>query len=98
VLKELESLTNKEFSVGNVGPDAKMGVKVWAGIKRVTEIGLAECGLTTLPESIGALKSLKRLNILGNKLKTLPKSIKKLKERRVAIMYDYNLKKMYLEL
>ncbi|MHA1334140.1 MAG: leucine-rich repeat domain-containing protein [Promethearchaeota archaeon] len=74
VLKELESLAGKEFSlVDEIEWDTKMGFTV--GNNFVTGIGLYTCGLTTLPESIGKLTSLETLWLNENKLTTLPRSI-----------------------
>ncbi len=50
-------------------------------------LDLSGCGLTILPEAIGALKNLRSLNLSGNKLNKLPESIEKLA----------NLEELYLD-
>ena len=77
VLKELESLTGKEFSeFKEIKYDTKMGFV--AENNRVSGLGLYECDISTLPESITKLTSLEKLSLSSNKIKTLPESITKL--------------------
>ena len=77
ILEELESLAGKELSeVEEVKDNTKMGFT--AENNRVSGLGLHICGLTTLPESIGNLKSLERLELQYNSITTLPESITKL--------------------
>ncbi|MHA1252430.1 MAG: leucine-rich repeat domain-containing protein [Candidatus Helarchaeota archaeon] len=77
-LGELESITGKEFNpVNEIEWDTKMGFTV--SENSITGLGLHNCDLMTLPESIGDLKSLKILWLYDNKLTTLPESIGNLK-------------------
>jgi len=48
--------------------------------KHVIEIGLFDCGLDFLPESIGELSFLESLDLRDNKISEIPKSIAKLKK------------------
>ncbi|GAI97570.1 unnamed protein product, partial [marine sediment metagenome] len=74
ILQELENQLKKEFTlVHEVKGDTTMGFTVEN--KRVTGIGLQDCGLTSLPDTIGNLKSLQTLLLDGNQLTTLPESI-----------------------
>ncbi|MFX1445923.1 MAG: hypothetical protein ACFFHV_21110 [Promethearchaeota archaeon] len=86
VLEEIETLTKKEFTkFDKIEWKTKMGFSVEN--QRVIGIGLYECGLSTLPESIGKLSSLKGLYLEKNQLLTLPESIGKLS----------SLKRLYLD-
>ncbi len=58
---------------------------------RVTGIGLYSCGLSTFPESIVNLKSLKVLDLYGNNLSIIPDSIGKLKSLQVLTVYRNHL-------
>jgi len=74
VLQEIETLTKKEFTkVDELKYNTQMGFSV--DNNQLIGIGLYECGLSTLPESIGNLDSLEELNLWGNQLTTLPESI-----------------------
>ena len=78
VLQELETQLKKEFTlVDKVQLGIKMGFSVEN--QRITGIGLYKCDISTLPESIGNLKSLQTLWLGSNQLTTLPESISKLK-------------------
>ncbi|MFX1259645.1 MAG: TIR domain-containing protein [Promethearchaeota archaeon] len=77
ILQEIEKLTNKQFiTVNKIVDDIKMSFSTEN--QRVTGIGIYECRLSTLPESIGNLSLLKELYLFGNELLTLPESITKL--------------------
>ena len=83
VLQEIEKLTEKEFSkVNEINWWSTM--RFFVDNQRVTGIGLFDCGLSTLPESIGDLSSLQTLNLRTNQLTTLPVSIAKLTSRIAA--------------
>ena len=91
-LRELEKLatwlTNRQFTkVNEVGLRTKMGFSTEN--QRVIGIGLWECGISTLPESIGNLKSLTYLSLMDNKLTTLPESIGNLSSLK-ELYLDYN--------
>ena len=74
ILQALETQSRKQFNlVDEVEGDTKMDFSVESS--RIAEIGLSNCGVSTLPESIGNLKSLKKLYVDQNQLKTLPESI-----------------------
>ncbi len=74
VLRKFENLLGKQFKLVNtVEYDTKMGFSVEN--QRITGIGFYNCGISTLPESIGNLKSLIYLSLGSNKLTTLPESI-----------------------
>ncbi len=72
VLQELEKQSGKQLNSYYLGI-AKIGFRVINN--RVTTISLFKCGLSTLPESIGDLKSLQTLWLSNNNLRTLPESI-----------------------
>ncbi len=72
ILQELEQLIGKSIpSVVTIDWNT-VGVKFKGDT--IIGLGLYQCGLTTLPESFGNLKSLTYLNLNSNKLKTLPES------------------------
>ncbi len=74
VLQEIEKLTNNQFTLVNkVEFATKMSFS--AENQRVNGIGLYECGVSILPESIGNLTSLTHLVLSFNELTTLPDSI-----------------------
>jgi len=74
VIQELETQLKEKFTlVSKIEWDTKMGFSVKD--HRITGIGLYECGLTTLPESISNLSSLKVLYLGWNEFKTVPESI-----------------------
>ncbi|MFX1259438.1 MAG: leucine-rich repeat domain-containing protein, partial [Promethearchaeota archaeon] len=78
IFQEIEKLTKIKFTkVNKVDWDTKMGFS--AENLQVIAIGLYDCGLSTLPESISKLKSLQTLSLQHNKLSTLPESIGDLK-------------------
>lgn len=72
IIKELEKLLHRSIPHMEKIDWYKFGV-VFNG-DDVIELGLYNCGLKTLPESFGELKSLKTLWIYYNKLMTLPES------------------------
>ena len=77
-LKEIESIVGEEFSiVEDVNWNTKMGFT--SSNNRVSELGLYDCNLKTLPEALTRLKSLKELYIYENNLSALPESLSKLK-------------------
>lgn len=91
VLLELENHINliynttKEFKLVNkIEHNTQMGFTV--DNYRITGVGLYNCGITTLPESIGFLSSLKVLGLGDNKLSNLPLSIKQLISIQVIIL------------
>ncbi|GAG35598.1 unnamed protein product, partial [marine sediment metagenome] len=94
VLKEIEkyikSETNKEFEftiVDKIEHDTRMGFTIQDN--QITGIGLYNCELSTLPEALGFLISLRVLGLSENKLKNFPDSFKQLSMLKVLIL-DYN--------
>jgi hypothetical protein len=78
VLKDLESLTGKKLSkVEKISVNPKMAYTSKNG--EITGIGLYNCNLGKLPESIGNLKSLKILDLGNNYISEFPESIGNLK-------------------
>jgi hypothetical protein len=63
----------KNIPIVNEIEHAKFGIKFKDG--NIIGLGLNDIKLTTLPESIGTLKSLKNLSLMDNQLSTLPTSI-----------------------
>jgi len=77
VLQELENQIGKQFKLVNgLNMRTQMGFTVEN--QRINGIGLYDCGVSTLPESISKLTSLKILWIYQNQLATFPESIGKL--------------------
>ena len=84
-LQELESQLKIDFKVvENITVDTKMGFTVEDN--RVSTLGLYDCGLSTLPESIGNLHSLQVITLANNKLTKLPDSFWNLKSLKVLSM------------
>ncbi len=74
ILQELENQLNKQFNfVTKFEERTKMGFCVENN--QITGIGLYDCDISILPESISNLKSLQKLELSANKLTTLPESI-----------------------
>ncbi len=74
ILQEIEKITNNQFTLVNkIESSTKMGFSVENN--KVVGISLYECGISTLPESIGKLESLQGLYLGSNQLTTLPESI-----------------------
>ncbi|MHA1274487.1 MAG: leucine-rich repeat domain-containing protein [Promethearchaeota archaeon] len=88
ILGELESFTGKKFKpVNKIEQNTEMGFTVINNF--VTGIDLHNCGLRTLPEAIGNLKSLVNLDLRWNQLTTLPESIGKLKSlQKLDLSYN----------
>ena len=85
ILQKLENQSDKQFNlVDKVEGTTEMGFTVEN--QRISAIGLFRCGLTTLPKSIGKLKSLNKLNLEDNYLISLPEGIKNLEEIGVRIL------------
>ena len=91
ILLELENHINLKYNkttefklVNKIEHNTQMGFTV--DNYRITGVGLYNCGITTLPESIGFLSSLKVLGLGDNKLSNLPLSIKQLKSIQVLIL------------
>lgn len=59
---------------------------------RIKQLGLYECGLATLPDSIGTLSSLEYLDLENNQLNTLPESIGNLTKLEKLILTGNKLK------
>lgn len=53
---------------------------------RITEISFQNAGLTRIPDSIGVLKELRILNLMGNNIKNLPGPIQELKNLEILIL------------
>ena len=72
-IDELERLIEKSLpSVKKIEPKT-FGMKIFDG--DIVGIGLYDCGLKTIPESIRNLSKLEILNLDYNKLTTLPEAI-----------------------
>lgn len=69
----------------------------WSGVgveikeDNVIVLGLNECELITLPESIGNLISLQALYLYGNQLISLPESISNLQSLKILFLYGNQL-------
>lgn len=94
ILKEIEkyikSETNKDFEftiVDKIEHDTRMGLTIQDN--QITGIGLYNCELSTLPEALGFLYSLRVLGLSENKLKSFPDSFQQLSILKVLIL-DYN--------
>lgn len=99
ILKEIENyikrITNKEVKfrvVENIIHDTQMGFTIQDD--QITGIGLYDCGISTLPEALGFLKSLRVLGIGKNKLTSFPKSFKQLKLLEVLILDNNRFEKL----
>jgi len=78
ILQELENQLGKQFKlVSKAVYGNKMGFTVEN--QQINAIGLYDCSVSSLPESIGNLSSLQKLFLWNNNLKTLPESISNLK-------------------
>lgn len=78
ILQKIEKSTKLQFTkVKELDWNTKMGFTVKKD--RIIGIGLYDCGLSALPESIGNLKCLQKLDLSNNKFKILPESICNLK-------------------
>lgn len=64
----------------------------------IVGLSLYNCGLKSLPESIGNLITLKQLLLRGNKLETLPQSIGHLDSLEELNLYQNNLKAIPLSI
>ncbi|MBD3228930.1 MAG: hypothetical protein GF329_12145, partial [Candidatus Lokiarchaeota archaeon] len=89
VLKRLEDLTGKKIAIVDKIRLHTIGVKVED--KKVIALGLSKCGLTTLPDSFGHLKSLEVLWLAENQL-TLPNSFFQLKLLQILVLNFNKLK------
>ncbi|MBD3349954.1 MAG: hypothetical protein GF364_00530 [Candidatus Lokiarchaeota archaeon] len=88
-MTELESLVGEEIpKVSGVKWDT---FGFTASDRHVTQLGIYRKGLSSLPESIGSLKSLTYLNLWNNNLSSLPDSIGSLKSLKELKLYNNNL-------
>ncbi len=87
----VEEIENVQINPGILEAkiEGTFGVKIEGN--NVTGLGLYEQGLTTLPVSIGNLKSLQILNLRSNKLTTLPESIGNLSSLKKLWIQENNL-------
>jgi hypothetical protein len=86
VLAELEKLVGKSIpSITKIGWNT-VGVQFEGDT--IIGLGLYGCGLTTLPESFGNLKSLKELYLASNQLTTLPESFTQLSNLQWLDIYE----------
>ncbi|MGQ4876646.1 MAG: leucine-rich repeat domain-containing protein [Promethearchaeia archaeon] len=93
ILEELESFTKKEFRlVEEIDTETEMGFTVKNNC--VSGLGLNNCGLTILPDSIGNLYSLEELYLRGNQLTALPESIGKFTILKELYLTDNQLMKL----
>jgi len=72
-----ENLENQGFSIDN---------------RMIKQLGLYDCGLMTLPDSIGSLSSLEYLDLENNQLNILPESIGNLTKLEKLILTNNKLK------
>lgn len=81
-LKELEDFLGEKLNfVEEIRSDTKWGYTIRNN--KITGISLKECGISSLPESIGDFRSLELLHLDNNKLETLPESIGDLTTLRI---------------
>ncbi|MFX1480472.1 MAG: tetratricopeptide repeat protein [Promethearchaeota archaeon] len=79
VVQSLENQLEKQFEIS-------------VGQNRVIGISLYDFGLTSLPESIGNLTSLQRVDLSSNKLVTLPESFGNHSSLKVLVLSSNHLK------
>ena len=89
-LRELENQTGKQFSMIN---KFKWNNRMKFSVEKQLITGLVfyYCNLSSLPESIGNLTSLKYLNLCRNQLKKLPESTGKLTSLQELCLRDNKL-------
>ncbi|MHA2283697.1 MAG: leucine-rich repeat domain-containing protein [Promethearchaeota archaeon] len=83
-LIELENTIGESIEIMEDIKWSTFGVQIDGDI--IVGLGLCNCNLISLPESIGNLKSLQKLHLLSNQLTSLPESITNLKS-----LYELNL-------
>ena len=89
VLKELEKLLGRPIlQVDEIKWDT-VGFKIKEN--NIIGLGLFNCELTILPESIGTLQSLQELNLTHNQLNTLPESIGNLQSLQTLDLFHNQL-------
>jgi Leucine-rich repeat (LRR) protein len=59
--------------------------------KKATFLDLSELELSTLPEALGQLTNLQKLNLSGNQLTTLPESLGQLTNLQLLYLFDNQL-------
>jgi len=93
ILQEIEKQVNKQFKKIDISMFKQSEVHMGFSVEnqRITGIGLFECLIGALPESIGKLKSLQILDLCSNALTTLPESIVKLKSLQVLSLINNKL-------
>ncbi len=89
---DLQKLKNKGFPVTTDINDSSFGINIQNG--NVVEIGLFNCGLTTLPDSFSNFKYLKKLTLRCNPLNSFPDVIAKLYSLEVLDLSLTNLNKI----
>ena len=89
ILKELEELIGKSIPSTATMEWNTVGVKFEGDA--IVRLGLYQCGLTALPESFGALKSLQTLYINNNPLRTLQESFGQLQSLQKLEIYNNQL-------
>jgi len=89
VIKDLEKLIDKPIPQVKKFTWDEFGFKIEG--EEIIELGLFNKELTSLPESIGNLTSLKKLNLMINPIISLPESLKKLNSLRIFQMAGNNL-------
>jgi Leucine-rich repeat (LRR) protein len=89
ILKELELLIGKKIISKATLQYNTVGA-VFAG-DTIVGLGLANCGLTALPESILQLKDLQTLLLGGNQLTTLPESFGQLQSLQSVELLENKL-------
>lgn len=87
---DAQALRDIEKSIGQTLPCQEKIIGLTFGFKKegekVVELGLSNCGLENLPQSIENLKSLEKLDLIGNELKTLPAFVGMLESLKVLAL------------
>ncbi len=87
-LQEIESIAHKEFVLkAEFNWSQQMGLKVEN--ERIVKIGINNCGVRPIPESIGKLTELGTAYIGENNLTTLPEALRNLKKLK-TLDISYN--------
>ncbi|NVM02487.1 MAG: leucine-rich repeat domain-containing protein [Candidatus Helarchaeota archaeon] len=86
VLKELEEIIGREVPFIDLIEFNSIGVQIEA--EHIVGIGIYDCKLEIIPETISSLTHLQILDLNLNRIKTLPESFSKLKSLKELWLYD----------